>query len=312
MLEAVWKEEKADERTRFLNTFEFGLSMDDEPFLDAALDDRAQDVRQAAIELLGMLPESRYVQRRIARGLPLVELDTSKDGETIFSVHVISKDDDQLRRDGIDLTESKRRTNVKRELTQFVLAHVPPERWCEAFHITKEDLLKIALYTESDEHTLMINALAWGAYRAHDIEFATMLITTSPARLEGNIGGQLLHMLPDPGAVLVTLLKNRQAMSVAEIPLLRTYQQPWSVELTLAMAAIVVSAVEHWQSFAALRTSLHGFAVYFPINVADNLFRHLNAPDKIDGSYGKSWKSVVDEVRTLLDFRREMLAALHS
>lgn len=62
-LAATWKDEKADFRAEALGTLEAGLSLDDEAFLEAALDDRSQAVRPAAAALLARLPDSAFATR---------------------------------------------------------------------------------------------------------------------------------------------------------------------------------------------------------------------------------------------------------
>jgi hypothetical protein len=51
------------------------LSMDDEPFLERALDDRDAQVRHKAAALLASLPESRLVRRMIATAGDILTLD---------------------------------------------------------------------------------------------------------------------------------------------------------------------------------------------------------------------------------------------
>lgn len=72
LLAATWASERVDERVAFLMTFEHGLSMADEPFLEQALDDRSERVRKIASNLLVTLPESGLIQRMIARLTPLL------------------------------------------------------------------------------------------------------------------------------------------------------------------------------------------------------------------------------------------------
>jgi len=62
-LDGVWKQEKAETRNDFLATLQVGLSADDEPFLEAALDDRAASVRSTAATLLSHVPDSAFLQR---------------------------------------------------------------------------------------------------------------------------------------------------------------------------------------------------------------------------------------------------------
>src|SRR5262249_24550712 len=72
LLAATWAGEKADDRATFLGTFEAGLSMADEPFLEGVLDDRSKEVRRAAAPLLTRLPDSRLAGRMFERVRPLL------------------------------------------------------------------------------------------------------------------------------------------------------------------------------------------------------------------------------------------------
>jgi hypothetical protein len=72
LLASTWRSDPAAERAAFLALLATGLSDADEPFLEAALDDRSAGVRQAAADLLGRLPASRRSARMADRLRPLV------------------------------------------------------------------------------------------------------------------------------------------------------------------------------------------------------------------------------------------------
>jgi hypothetical protein len=72
LLRSTWKSDPAAERAALLAVLAVGLSDDDEPFLEEALDDRSAAVRQAAIDLLGRLPASRRAARMAERLQALV------------------------------------------------------------------------------------------------------------------------------------------------------------------------------------------------------------------------------------------------
>ncbi|MFN9856892.1 MAG: DUF5691 domain-containing protein, partial [Pseudanabaena sp.] len=74
LLESTWKQESASDRAAFLKVLGNGLSMADEPFLEALLDDRSKEVRRVTVDLLTCLPESRFCQRAITRVQDLVKL----------------------------------------------------------------------------------------------------------------------------------------------------------------------------------------------------------------------------------------------
>jgi len=78
LVESTWKQDVPAERAEFTATFIAGLSMEDEPFLETALDDKRKEVRTAAQDLLARLPESRFCQRMWERLRPLVQLQTSE------------------------------------------------------------------------------------------------------------------------------------------------------------------------------------------------------------------------------------------
>lgn len=66
-LAQTWKSEKAEHRETFLQTFRHGLSEADVPFLEDTLKDRGKSVRQVAVQLLSLVPESDFAQRARVR-----------------------------------------------------------------------------------------------------------------------------------------------------------------------------------------------------------------------------------------------------
>ncbi|WP_344859163.1 DUF5691 domain-containing protein, partial [Planomonospora alba] len=67
LLAATWEKETPDDRAAFLEVLADGLSGADEPFLEAALDDRRREVRHRAADLLTRLPDSRLARRMAER-----------------------------------------------------------------------------------------------------------------------------------------------------------------------------------------------------------------------------------------------------
>jgi Family of unknown function (DUF5691) len=63
LVESTWKSDGANDRQRFMELLRLNISMADEPFLEAALDDRSKVVRREAAALLARIPGSRLRQR---------------------------------------------------------------------------------------------------------------------------------------------------------------------------------------------------------------------------------------------------------
>jgi hypothetical protein len=61
-VESTFRVDKPEQRRTWLGVLEIGLSLDDLPFLEAAMNDRSQTVRVAAARVAWLLPESRVAQ----------------------------------------------------------------------------------------------------------------------------------------------------------------------------------------------------------------------------------------------------------
>src|SRR5262249_34151746 len=62
-LQGVWKQEKADMRAELVGALATGLSTDDAPFLEQALNDRNASVRERSAALLKDIPSSALAVR---------------------------------------------------------------------------------------------------------------------------------------------------------------------------------------------------------------------------------------------------------
>ncbi len=159
-IEAAFAEEKARARTEFVEALHTGLSMDDEPFLEACLDDRSKEVRRAAAKLLGRLPESRRAARMIERARRFVS--ASSEG---WEVTLPTEVDDAMLRDGI-LQSDASADGYHWCLTQ-ILGATPPTAF-EAGGASVEALVGGVL--KSVQRNLLGPGLAGAAqaYGAHD------------------------------------------------------------------------------------------------------------------------------------------------
>jgi hypothetical protein len=155
-LAAVWAQEGYEERAAFLKTFEAGLTMDDEPFLEAALDDKRKEVRTVAQELLKTLPESRFCQRMIDRARPLLSLTGNKLLGNKIEVTLPDAHDKAMARDGI---EQKPPAYPKIGERAFwfsqILAATPLSFWTTHLDRTPEQLIKMAAAHKEWRDTLL-------------------------------------------------------------------------------------------------------------------------------------------------------------
>ncbi len=144
-LEAVWNAEAADTRAAFLAVLAGGISMEDEPLLERALDDRSKTVQAEAAGLLARLPTSTFVARMTARAAALLTFNRGGLlGRASLTVHLPDPPDEAGRRDGLDpkLADTHRVFGEKAGLVVQILTAVPLAHWTQTFAQAPAALLK--------------------------------------------------------------------------------------------------------------------------------------------------------------------------
>ncbi|UGQ14548.1 DUF5691 domain-containing protein [Yinghuangia sp. ASG 101] len=136
LLAATWRGEPAEDRARLLTVLRVGLSVADEDFLEAALDDRGKAVRTGAAALLSVLPESAFAARMTARARVCVR----PDGPTGVAVVPPGTCDESMRRDGIAETSPTGREKRAWWLGEIVAA-TPLAAWADVFGETPAEIL---------------------------------------------------------------------------------------------------------------------------------------------------------------------------
>ncbi|HEV3050242.1 MAG TPA: DUF5691 domain-containing protein, partial [Longimicrobium sp.] len=109
LVRGTWATDEPRDRAAFVEALAVGVGMDDEPFLESALDDRRKEVRTAAAAVLGALPGSGLVRRMTERLLPLLSLvqpdgllSRIRGGKPRIHAELPAECDRSMRRDGIE------------------------------------------------------------------------------------------------------------------------------------------------------------------------------------------------------------------
>jgi len=142
-LQSCWAQEAADLRAALLPCLEVGLSLADEPFLEAALDDKRKEVRSAARELLAILPGSQLSARCAARMETLFKLQPEGDGHLpVLEVALPEACDKAMKRDGVG-AENPYRMGEKQSWLFNMMQCVPPSHWARSWGVSAEGVLQI-------------------------------------------------------------------------------------------------------------------------------------------------------------------------
>jgi len=194
LLRGSWTSERAEDRLLFLDALQEGLAAEDEPFLEAALSDRAKNVRATAAELLSTLPGSALAGRMAQRALACVTLSSTQDGPRL-TVHPPTACDAAMQHDGIPVASPTGRSERAFWLGEIVAA-TALTAWAPAYGSPAELL---ALPVSDAWQQDLRDAWARAAVRQGDADWARALLSLPTADpIPVGSAAKLLAVLPAP------------------------------------------------------------------------------------------------------------------
>ncbi len=310
-MEATWQSEPPEERAAFVRVLQAGLSMADEPFLEACLDDKRKEVREAARGLLMGLEESRFARRMWERARPLVQLKSRFLMGDRLEAHLPEGLDAAAKRDGLGGTALRKDMGEKANLLAQILSLVPPMRWSRELNRPPEKLIAAALGCEWKEALLLGWQLA--ARNAGSPEWAEALVDfwivnrQDSRLLDGEYLNELILMVSSEkmermvlGAIKPVFqeLDDRSAL----FAILTHYHRPWSKKLALA----VIRSAQRQAGGKGyyLPAALPNFARYIPVELCTELSGGW--PNDMKGF----WQTYVQQFSQGLNFRSEIQRSL--
>jgi hypothetical protein len=310
LLAASWASEKVDERAAFLETFAQGLSMADEPFLEQALDDRAERVRRAAAELLSRLPGSAFAIRMAARAAQCVRWEPGL--KPHIEVTLPDTYDKAMQRDGIVRKPTSSSVGEKAWWLGQMLELTPPVAWCDLWGVQPMQIVGARMPREW--RGLLLAAWSEAARRHADQTWLEALIAQ---RRAGSKPGDLSELLPylAPARreqIALELLQGGEPLASDHPALagLRSLPGVWSQALARAALAALrrrfMSVNEALRTDWHLRAALEIFAARMPANLA-NEAAVISTDELRELPY---WGAAISQFEELMRFRDEMLRAL--
>lgn len=233
--------EPARSRAEFLKLFEVALSDEDEAFLEAALDDRSDVVREVAVTLLDRLPRSRRAGRMTQRALPLLHLEGGR--RPRLRVELPGPPDEPAVRDGAALGRPRGESDESWWAHQ-VLKAVPLQTWADRFCKPPPELVALAKGSPG-----LVEAWVAAALSQRDAAWAASLLEARPA------ASALVSVLPPDQAeraVARTLAVTPDLTVQAVAQLLTEVPAPWSLPFSAAVIGWLRHAPVRWASTARL------------------------------------------------------------
>jgi hypothetical protein len=310
LIEHTWKDEPAKHRALFVESLRIGLSAADEPFLEAALDDKSKDVRQQAAALLSMLSDSAFAHRmheRLDAALTFSEkkgLLGKLSGKT-GTLEVAFADDWQKawERDGVSEKPPAGKGKKAWWLEQM-LGYVAPAHFCTRWNQTPAAL--IAASEDGEWASALLPGWHAATLRHHDAQWAAAFIARDSMRY-----AELWASIPRDRreALYEALLKqcpnDELADLIAQLPYLdRTWTVPFSVKVAQAFRQLVDHRPAHasYGIYGALRAAALLIAPATVDELEKQIHKHLESDS--------GWSKILNEVLELVRFRRDMLQAI--
>ncbi|MDJ0733103.1 MAG: DUF5691 domain-containing protein [Nostocaceae cyanobacterium] len=310
-LEATWKKESSQERANLLQALETGLNMNDEPFLEAALDNKRKQVRDVAAKLLGKLPESRLCQRMTTRVLPLVQF-----GEKGIEVSLPQSCTPEMIRDGIDQSKYTSALGEKGSLLLQMLTCVPLTVWNHNWRKKPQEIVQG--FIDSEWEKLLLEGWATAAINHQNVPWAEALLPVCSNLDYGCFQSQeqliqgLFSVLSQESAnaLMLQILLDWEGEPLNSqhpvFPLLSQSRYPWSGEISNLVLLKIREIIQednqqlHWQ----VRSHLQNFALYMEPSIVDE------ATASLTSVVADIWRDTVDRFLARLQFRFEMIQGL--
>ena len=313
LLQSTWAGETADDRAAFVAALETGLSLSDEPFLEAALDDRGKEVRRAAAERLAQLPGSQLGQRMLARAEPLLAWKRRLLRQGEIQASLPEDCDPSMKRDGIETKPPYVSLGEKAWWLAQILAAVPPNHWSERWGEPPADILEAVAKSEWKQALLSGWQGAVGRFSNEQwAEALTLYYLKQKVRVPAEVLSAWERAEPFrvEAFLLRTLRSNPEWLQGqdAVLSLLQGLTSPWGADLTHAVIGSIrrVAAQDNTkdQRLWSLTHLLRGSAAFHaPSALADELSRGW--PEA--APQWEFWQPYVHEFLATLQFRQDLL-----
>ncbi|MBX2928122.1 MAG: hypothetical protein KF852_09830 [Saprospiraceae bacterium] len=307
LLRSTWHQDSVREQQALLREMSEGLSLQDEPFLEACLDSPRKEIRQAASRLLSALSGTALSERLFSYLQSIFHFKENNQWEMHFPADLPTA----WQRDGIE-SLSTVQGGVKASLLRQLFARIDPVRLESLFSTTPEKI--IMQFEKSDWSAPVFEGLTEGITLCRNTRWADALARHFNRKMttESQLADKIAHLvspavfdeivlnhlrdnggLLEGGHVAVSLLLNRTDWSEPAAP-------EWINGFKQALYGHRGHALTHY------RRLLREGAYHCP----PHLFDVLQKDWPTQSDVWRHWEAEVGYFLQCLSFRREMRAAL--
>ena len=302
LLQEVWRQEAAKERTAFVEVLSDGLNMQDEEFLQNCLKDKSKEVRTRAAALLSRLPQSAFRQRVEQRLQQWMDCSKGK-LKSRLKLNLPEQWDSDWKQDGIVEKPPKGKGRKAWWLEQM-LALLPPSSWCQHWQLSAADILTLTRKHEWEQP--LQQGLLQATLRHKDRVFAEACLSSGlsdDAEL-----WQLLSAEQSERVLQAQLCDVKRGDALVKVMYqLPKLSHPWSETFSQAV-------IDSWDT--VLKPTKRNYNSYLSqlfkttaLHLHTNSIKYLNHKLSEHLEFDSANYKLVNNGLDLLKFRQEMLAA---
>ncbi len=278
-VEGAWATEKADDRAALIGALATSLSNDDEPFLQTALGDRSQGVRERAVDLLSRLPSSALVGRMSARANAAVGWGRDDDAQALVIEWPAQWTKDDVRDALVSATNAG--STARPNWSLAIVSSLPLAYWTDRFARSPEQLIAAGAST-----TGVIEGWTRAAARERNVAWSTALlrhwqqIGTRDTPLPPILAAMTSLLRALPSEIACREVESRLETS-GRLPIteLLSAVSPWTVSLSRAYLAVLASAIAGGSNLTLHHGIEHAAHALSPLCFDDALA--LTAPPEV-------------------------------
>lgn len=340
LLASTWEEEDLNSRKALIHALEAELNLADEAFLETALSDKSEHVRQHAAWMLMRLPESRLYRSTLERLTPLVKVVKPLLGKARAEITLPARIDKVMLQNGISAEPPRGRLALGKRANALVemLEIIQPSHWLTTFKISAADLVAALENSRWDDDAAA--ALAEAKKKAEDktdpaAAFRRALLEAlamaavhhrDAAVAAAFIEADFTHVVITPHLLELQTPKEREALALRTLkanPDVRDDSHPalkrlselsvvdhqWSAELTRAFIDSLKHTIQPLQGYKEINDLL-GRVKNFIIHMDPAFAKDLEALADKEKSHLYYWNRAISHHADLLRFRQKMLKEL--
>lgn len=250
MVRSTWNADGADERRKFIESMAHALSPRVEPFLEAALDDRAKTVRREAARVLALLSGSALRTRMRDRASSMIRVERSKTGilrraKTSISIEPPQAYDPTWERDAIEEKPSAKK-GMRAFWMMQILAATDLSFWTDLSGLAPADVIDALGESDylADVVGSMIESLAACPSQPDAMAWSVALVAASARSKDPDPSLVARLWLARPSdeseSLRLTLLRASEDLALRCVGQAATSDdRPWSPAFSVAMLAIL-------------------------------------------------------------------------